>query len=92
MVIFLSKGAFNTLYKGRKYLLEYYNERTNTRLLIYIGLDTRYREKSSLNRSLDLLNNLSDLHLSLRIVVLYLYILLDLEVKLPFSFLYNKAL
>ena len=73
-------------------MLKYYNERTNTYLLIYISLGTRYYKKSSLNCSLDLLNNLGDLHFSLRVVVLYLYILLDLEVKLLFGFLYSQAL
>ena len=92
MVIFLSKSAFNALYRGYKYLLKYYNKYINTRLLIYIGLDIYYYEKSSLNYSLDLLNNLGNLCLSLRVVVLYLYILLDLEVKLLFGFLYSRAL
>ena len=91
-VIFLSKGAFNTLYKGYKYSLKYYNEYINTYLLIYIGLGTRYYKKSSLNRSLDLLDNLSKLYLNLQVVVLYLYILLDLEVKLPFGFLNGRVL
>ena len=63
----------------------------NTRLLIYIGLGTRYYKKSSLNYSLDLLNDLGDLRLGLRVIVLYLYILLDLEVELLFGFLYNRA-
>ena len=74
-----------------KYSLKYYNERINTCLLIYIGLGIYYYKKSSLNRSLDLLNNLGDLYLSLRVVVLYLYILFDLEVKLLFGFLYSRA-
>ena len=91
MVIFLSKGALNALYRGYKYLLKYYNEYINTCLLIYIGLGIYYCEKSSLNYSFDLFNDLSDLRLGFRVVVLYLYILFDLEVKLPFSFLYNKV-
>ena len=91
-VIFLSKGALNALYKGRKHSLKCYNKHTNTRLLIYVGLDTRYREKSSLNRSLDPLDNLGDLRLGLRVVVLHPRILLDLEVELLFGFLYGRAL
>ena len=86
------KGALNALYRGRKYLFEYYNECTNTRLLVYISLGTYCYEKSSLNRSLDLLDNLGDLRLGLRVVVLYLYILLDLEVELLFGFLCSRAL
>ena len=64
----------------------------NARLLVYIGLGTRCYEKSFLNYSLDLLDNLGDLYLGLRVVVLYPYILLDLEVKLLFGFLYGRAL
>ena len=91
MVVFLSKGALNALRKGYKYSLKYYNEYTNTCLLIYISLGTRYCEKSSFNRSLDPFDDLGDLYLGLRVVVLYLYILLDLEVELPFGFLYSRA-
>ena len=52
----------------------------------------RYRKKSSFNYSLDLLDDLGDLRLGLRIVVLYPRILLDLEVEFPFGFLCNRAL
>ena len=85
------KGAFNALYRGYKYLFKCYNKCINICLLIYIGLGTCYYEKSSFNCSLDLLDDLGDLRLGLRVVVLYLYILLDLEVKLPFGFLYSRA-
>ena len=91
VVIFLLEGAFNALYRGYKYSLKYYNKYINTCLFIYIGLDIYCYKKSSLNYSLDLLNNLGDLYFGLRVVVLYLYILLDLKVKLLFSFLYNRA-
>ena len=64
----------------------------NACLLIYIGLGIYYYEKSSLNYSLDLLDNLSDLYLGLRVVVLYPRILLDLEVELLFGFLYGRVL
>ena len=90
-VIFLLKGALNALYKGYKYSFKYYNKYINIYLLIYISLGIRYCEKSSFNYSLDLLNNLDNLYLGLQIVVLYLYILLDLEVKLLFSFLYSRV-
>ena len=85
------ESAFNTLYRRRKHLLKYYNKYINTYLLIYINLGTRYYKKSSLNYSLDLLDDLGDLYLGLRVVVLYLYILLDLEVKLPFGLLYSRV-